>query len=61
MRAKLRPEPRPGGRIKKPRKPTAPDIGDEVSRQAVETAAAAIDPNDWRPARPTKARLMAGR
>ena len=50
----LRPEPRPGGRIKKASKK-------RPSRQLVEPVAVAFDAADWRPARPTKARLMAGR
>ena len=59
--ASLRPEPRPGGRVKKASKQTVPDIGRATSRQLVETAAVAFDAADWRPRPPTLAQKMAGR
>jgi hypothetical protein len=57
MKTTLRPEPHPGGRIKKAAKKTVPDM----SRQRGEPAAVAFDAADWRPRPPPLARLMAGR
>jgi len=57
---KLRPEPRPGGRVKKA-KQTGERVEEERPRPLEETALLVIDPSDWRPRPPTLAQKMAGR
>jgi hypothetical protein len=59
LRTHLRPEPRPGGRIKKAAKQQTVEPVEQERPPLVTSPIA--DPNDWRPARPTKACLMAGR
>ena len=58
----LRPEPRPGGRIKKAAKQAqSVERIEQARRRALEEASRAMDGPDWRPRPPPLARLMAGR